>query len=170
MCSIRKASSVLACLLFEKRVEFKNRKAFSIAVHVAEVIPEILYTVMILLPKKKYSSVGSGLKEICQMNSWGERVVLPTETRHLNMYYLEFRRMMGDLAQTYKILRWQIKIFFTLGKSQRKGRSYKMRGQVFEVAKCTKFLPHSAMKIWYSLAQWMVEVRSLDTLKIEIYK
>ena len=88
----------------------------------------------------------------------------------LGLYSLEFRRLGGDLIETYKILKGLDRLhagrlFPMLGKSRTRGHSLRIRGKSFRTEMRKTFFTQRAVNLWNSLPQKVVEDGSLAIFK-----
>ena len=91
----------------------------------------------------------------------------------LGLYSLEFRRLRGDLIETYKILKGLDRLdagrlFPMLGKSRTRGHSLKIRGKSYRTEMRTFFFTQRVVNLWNSLPQKVVEASSLAIFKREL--
>ena len=91
----------------------------------------------------------------------------------LGLYTLEFRRMRGDLIETYKIVKGLDTLeagnmFPMLGESRTRGHSLRIRGKPFRTETRKHFFSQRVVSLWNSLPQRAVEAGSLDTFKREL--
>ena len=86
---------------------------------------------------------------------------------------LEFRRMRGDLIETYKIIKGLDtseagNMFPMLGESRTRGHSLRIRGRLFRTEMRKNFFSQRVVNLWNSLPQRAVEANSLNTFKREL--
>ena len=91
----------------------------------------------------------------------------------LGLYSLEFRRLRGDLIETYKILKGLERLdagrlFPMLGESRTRGHSLRIRGRPFRMEMRKNFFSQRVVNLWNSLPQKAVEANSLDAFKREL--
>ena len=91
----------------------------------------------------------------------------------LGLYSLEFRRLRGDLIETYKILKELDKLdagrlFPMLGESRTRGHSLRIRGDSFRTEMRKTFFTQRVVSLWNSLPQKVVEASSLAIFKREL--
>ena len=82
----------------------------------------------------------------------------------------EFRRLRGDLIETYKILKGLDKLdagrlFPMLGESRTRGHSLRIRGNSFRTEMRKTFFTQRVVSLWNSLPQKVVEASSLAIFK-----
>ena len=80
----------------------------------------------------------------------------------LGLYSLEFRRMMGDLRETYKIMKGIDKIeagklFPLAGETRARGHSLKIKGGRFRTELRRNFFSQRVVNLWNSLPTEVVE-------------
>ena len=97
------------------------------------------------------------------------------QLRTLGLYSLEFRRMRGDLIETYRILRgldrMDVERMFPLvGKTITRGHNLRLKGRSFKTEMRRNFFSLRVMNLWNSLPQKAVEAKSLTVFKTEIYR
>ena len=88
----------------------------------------------------------------------------------LGLYSLEFRKLRGDLIETYKILKGLDKLdagrlFPMLGESRTRGHSLRIRGNSFRTEMRKTFFTQRVVSLWNSLPQKVVEASSLAIFK-----
>ena len=93
--------------------------------------------------------------------------------RTLGLFSLEFRRMRGDLIETYRILRgldrMEVERMFPLvGKTRTRGHNLRLKGRSFKTEMRRNFFSQRVVNLWNSLPQKAVEARSLSVFKTEI--
>ena len=93
----------------------------------------------------------------------------------LGLYSLEFRRMRGDLIETYKIMKGIDKIearelFPLAGETRPRGHGLKIRGSRFRTELRRNFFTQRVVNVWNSLPSEAVEATSLDVFKARIEK
>ena len=91
----------------------------------------------------------------------------------LGLYSLEFRRMRGDLIETYKIMKGIDRIdagrlFPLVGESRTRGHSLKIRGSRFRTELRRNFFTQRVVNLWNSLPSETVEAPSLNIFKKKI--
>ena len=91
----------------------------------------------------------------------------------LGLYSLEFRRLRGDLIETYKILKGLDRLdagrlFPMLGNSRTRGHSLRIRGKSFRTEMRRSFFTQRVVSLWNSLPQKVVEASSLAIFKREL--
>jgi len=91
---------------------------------------------------------------------------------HLGLYLLEFRRMRGDLIDTYKIIKAIDKIeagklFPLVGETKTRRQSLKIRGSRFRTEMRTNCFSQRVANLWNSLPREAVEAASLSTFKTQ---
>ncbi|XP_055492473.1 uncharacterized protein LOC129697841 [Leucoraja erinacea] len=91
----------------------------------------------------------------------------------LGLHSLEFRRLRGDLIETYKILKSLDRLdagrlFPMLGKSRTRGHSLRIRGKSFRTEMRKTFFTQTVVNLWNSLPQNVVEASSLAIFKREL--
>ena len=87
----------------------------------------------------------------------------------LGLYSMEFRRLRGDLIETYKILKGLDKLdagrlFPMLGESRTRGHSLRIRNS-FRTEMRKTFFTQRVVSLWNSLPQKVVEASSLAIFK-----
>ena len=90
--------------------------------------------------------------------------------RRLGLYSLEFRRLRGDLMETYKMMRGldrvEVERFFPLSKEVRtRGHSLKIKGGRFRTELRRNFFSQRVVNLWNSLPTEVVEATSLNMFK-----
>ena len=92
----------------------------------------------------------------------------------LGLYSLAFRRVRGDLIQTYKILRRLDRVdgekFSPVGESRTRVHRYKIKGQSFKTEVRRNFLSQRVVNLRNYPFQRVVEVGSLQVFKVEVDK
>ena len=93
----------------------------------------------------------------------------------LGLYSLEFRRMRGDLIETYKIMKGIDKIeagrlFPQAGETRTKGQGLKIRGSRFRTELRRNFLTQRVVNLWNSLPSEAVGDTSLNVFKARVDK
>ena len=93
--------------------------------------------------------------------------------RTLDLYSLEFRRMRGDLIETYRILRgldrMDVERMFPLvGKTRTRGHNLRLKGRSCKTEMRRNFFSQRVVNLWNSLPQKAVEGRSLTVFKTAI--
>ena len=93
--------------------------------------------------------------------------------KRLGLYSLEFRRMRGNLIETYKIIKGLDKLdagkmFPMLGESRTRGHSLRIKGRSFKTEVRKKLFTQRVVNLWNSLPQRAVEAKSLDGFKREL--
>ena len=91
----------------------------------------------------------------------------------LGLYSLEFRRMRGDLKETYKIMKGMDRVgverFFLLRKDSRtRGHSLKIKGERFRTELRRNFFTQRVVNLWNSLPVEVVEAASLNIFKTQV--
>ena len=91
----------------------------------------------------------------------------------LGLYTLEFRRMRGDLIETYKIIKGLDTLeagsmFPLMGESRTRGHSLRIRGRPFRTEMRKNFFTQRVVDMWNALPQKAVEAKSLDAFKREL--
>ena len=91
----------------------------------------------------------------------------------LGLYSLEFRRMRGDLIETYKIMKGIDRVdagrlFPLVGESSTRGHSLKIRGSRFRTELRRNFFTQRVVNLWNSLPSEAVEAPSLNIFKKKI--
>ncbi|XP_055492007.1 uncharacterized protein LOC129697443 [Leucoraja erinacea] len=91
----------------------------------------------------------------------------------LGLYLLEFRRLRGDLIETYKILKGLDRLdagrlFPMLGKSRTRGHSLRIEGKSFRTKMRKTFFTQRVVNLCNSLPQKLVEASSLAIFKREL--
>jgi len=92
------------------------------------------------------------------------------QLRTLGLYSLEFRRMRGDLIETYRILRGLDRVdlermFPPFGKTGTRGYNLRLKGRSFKTELRKNFFSQRVVNLWNALPQ---EARSLSVFKTEI--
>ena len=93
----------------------------------------------------------------------------------LGLYSLEFRRMKGDLIETYKIMMGIDKIeagklFPQADETRTRGHGLKVRGSRFRTELRRNFFTQRIVNLWNSLPSEAVEATSLNAFKAKIDK
>ena len=91
----------------------------------------------------------------------------------LGLYSLEFRRMRGDLIETYKILAGldrldSERMFPMAGEPRTRGHSLRIRGKPFRTEMRKNFFTQRVVGLWNSLPQRAVEASSISIFKREL--
>ena len=89
------------------------------------------------------------------------------------LYSLEFRRIRGDLIETYKVMKRIDKIeagklFPLAGETRTRGHGLKIRGSRFRTELRRNFFTQNIVNLWNSLSSEAVEATSLDVFKARI--
>ena len=88
----------------------------------------------------------------------------------LGLYSLEFRRVRGDLIETYKILTGLERVdlermFPMVGESRTRGHNLRIRGKPFRAEVRRNFFTQRVVNVWNSLPQNVVEAKTLSDFK-----
>ncbi|XP_059818932.1 uncharacterized protein LOC132390340 [Hypanus sabinus] len=91
----------------------------------------------------------------------------------LGLYTLGFRRMRGDLIETYKIIKGLDTLeagsmFLLMGESRTRGHSLRMRGRPFTTEMRKNLFTQRVVDLRNALPQKAVEAKSLDAFKREL--
>ena len=91
----------------------------------------------------------------------------------LGLYALEFRRMRGDLIETYRIVKGLDRVdvermFPLVGESWTRGHSLRIKGRSFRKEMRRNFCCRMVVNLWNSLPQTAVEATRMDIFKAEI--
>ena len=91
----------------------------------------------------------------------------------LGLYTLEFRRIRGDLIETYKIIKGLDTLeagnmFPMLGESRTRGHSLRIRSRPFRTEMRKNFFSQRVVNLCNSLLQKAVEANSLNAFKREL--
>ena len=102
------------------------------------------------------------------------RLAYEERMSRLGLYSLEFRRMRGDLMETYKIMKGvdkmeARKLFPLVGETRTRGHSLKIRGSRFRLELRRNFTQR-VVNLWNSLPSEAVEATSLNVFKARIDK
>ena len=113
--------------------------------------------------QRRFTSLIPGMRGL----SYEERL------SRLGRYSLEFRRMRGDLIETYKILKGidrvdAERLFPPAGVSRTRGHSLRIRGRSFKTEMRRNFFTQRVVNLWNSLPQRAVDAESLSIFKAEI--
>ena len=91
----------------------------------------------------------------------------------LGLYTLEFRRMRGDLIETYKIIKGldtleAENMFPLMLASRTRGHSFRISGKPFRTEMRKNLFTQRVVDMWNVLPQKAVEAKSLDAFKREL--
>ena len=91
----------------------------------------------------------------------------------LGLFSLEFRRMRGDLIETYRILRGldgvaMERMFPRVGKTRSRGHKLRLKGRSFKIEMRRNFSSQRMVNVWNSLPQKTVEARSFTVFNTKI--
>jgi len=91
----------------------------------------------------------------------------------LGLFSLEFRRMRGDLIETYRILRGldgvaMERMFPRVGKTRSRGHKLRLKGRSFKTEMRRNFSSQRMVNVWNSLPQKTVEARSFTVFNTKI--
>ena len=148
---VKKTNCILAFIA--KRLEFKNREVLLQLFRVL-VRPHLEYCGQFWSPFLKKDLVtleavqGGFIRLIPGMRglSYQERL------NSLGLYSLEFRRVRGDLIQTYQILRELDRVdgemFSLVGESQTRAHNYKIKGQSFKTEVRRNLFSQRVVNLW----------------------
>jgi len=169
---IRKANGMLAFIA--RGIEFKSREVL-LQLYKVLVRPHLEYCAQFWSPYLR--------KDILALEAVQRRFTrlipemrgLPYEERlsRLGLYSLEFRRMRGDLIETYKIMKGIDKIeagklFPLVGETKTRGHSLKIRGSRFRTEMRRNCFSQRVVNLWNSLPREAVEAASLSTFKTQL--
>ena len=88
----------------------------------------------------------------------------------LGLYSLEFRRLTGDLIETYRIMKGVDgvdveRMFPLVGESRTRGHSLRIKWFTFRKEVRRNFFSQRVVNLWNSLPQRAVEAKSVDLLR-----
>ncbi|XP_072107366.1 uncharacterized protein [Mobula birostris] len=91
----------------------------------------------------------------------------------LGLYSLEFRRMRGDLIETFRMLKGMdrvdvAKLFPMMGESSTRGHDFRIEGRPFRTEMRKNFFSQRVVNLWNLLPRAAVEAKSLGVFKAEI--
>jgi len=93
--------------------------------------------------------------------------------RSLGRYSIEFRRMRGDLFESYRILKGLDRVdgermFPLVGETTIRGHTLRVKGLSFKTEMRRNLFSQRVVNLWNSLPQRAVEAESLSIIKTEV--
>ena len=129
---IKKANGILSFIA--RGMEFKNREVM-LQLYKVLVSPHLEYCVQFWSPylRKEILTLEEVQRRLTRLIPELRGLAYEERLRRLGLYSLEFRRMRGDLIETYKIMKGTNKmeagkLFSLAGETRTKGHSLKIRG------------------------------------------
>ena len=128
---------------------------------------------MVPLFAKGYIGLGGSAEKIHQVDTRDEGLAYEERLSRLGLYSLEFRRLRGDLIETYKIMKGldrleAARLFPLTTETRTRGHSLKIRGSQFRTELRRNFFSQRVVNLWNSLPNEAVEATSINVFKSQI--
>jgi len=171
---IKKANGILSFIA--RGMEFKNSEVM-LQLYKVLVRPHLEYCVQFWSPylRKDILALEGVQRRFTRLIPELRGLAYEERLSRLGLYSLEFRRMRGDLIETYKIMKGIDKIeagklFPLAGETRTRGHSLKIRGSRFRTELRRNFFTQRVVNLWNSLPSEAVEATSLNVFKARIDK
>ena len=166
---VRKANGMLAFIA--RGIEYKRREVL-LRLYRALTRPQLVYCVQSWAPylRKDILALEGVQRRFTRMMPLLRGLSYEERLNELGLYSLEFRRMRGDLIETYKMMngmdRIEVERLFPLKKDSRtRGHSLKIKGGRFRTELRRNFFTQRVVNLWNSLPVEVVEAASLNIFK-----
>lgn len=170
--AIRKANGVLAFIA--RGIEYKNTEVL-LQLYTVLVRPHLEYCVQFWGPylRKDVLALEAVQRRFTRLIPAMRGLTYEERLSRLELYSLEFRRMRGDLIETYKIVRGLDRVdaprmFPMIGETRTRGHSCRIRGGSFKTEMRKNFFTQRVVNLWNSLPQGAVEAETLNIFKTKI--
>ena len=170
--AVKKANGMLAFIA--KGFEYRSREVL-LQLYRVLVRPHLEYCVQFWSPnlRKDILAIEGVQRRFTRLIPGMSGLSYEERLDRLGLYSLEFRRLRGDLIETYKILKGLDRLdagrlFPMLGKSRTRGHSLRIRGKSFRTEMRKTFFTQRVVNLWNSLPQKVVEASSLAIFKREL--
>ena len=171
---IKKANVMLSFI--SRGLEYKSRDVL-LRLYKALVRPHLEYCEQFWAPhlRKDILALERVQRRFTRMIPGMVGLTYDERLRILGLYSLEFRRLRGDLIETYKIMngldRVDVgKLFPLAGETRTRGHSLRIKGTHFRTEMRRNFFSQRVVGLWNSLPQRAVEAGTLSVFKTEIDK
>ena len=169
---VKKANGMLAFIA--KGMEYKNREVL-LQLYRVLVRPHLEYCVQFWCPylRKDILALEAVQRRFTRLIPGMGGLMYDQRLRRLGLYSLEFRRMRGDLIETYKIVKGLDRVdagrmFPMMGETGTKGHNLKIRGCRSRTEMRRNFFTQRVVGLWNLLPQRAVEATTLNKFKMEI--
>ena len=170
--AVKKANGMLAFIA--KGFEYRSREVL-LQLYRVLVRPHLEYCVQFWSPnlRKDIIAIEGVQRRFTRLIPGMSGLSYEQRLHRLGLYSLEFRRLRGDLIETYKILKGLDRLdagrlFPMLGRSRTRGHSLRIRGKSFRTEMRRTFFTQRVVGLWNSLPQRVVEASSLAIFKREL--
>ena len=170
--AVKKANGMLAFIA--KGFEYRSREVL-LQLYRVLVRPHLEYCVQFWSPnlRKDIIAIEGVQRRFTRLIPGMSGLSYEERLDRLGLYSLEFRRLRGDLIETYKILKGLDRLdagrlFPMLGRSRTRGHSLRIRGKSFRTEMRRNFFTQRVVGLWNSLPQRVVEASSLAIFKREL--
>ncbi|XP_072437775.1 uncharacterized protein [Chiloscyllium punctatum] len=169
---VKKANSMLAFIT--RGIEYRSKEVL-LQLYRALVRPHLEYCVQFWSPNLRKDILAiEGVQRRFTRSIPGMAGLPYTERlKRLGLYTLEFRRLRGDLIETYRLMKGLDtlaggNIFPLMGECRTRGHNLKIRGRPFRTEMRRNYFTQRVVAVWNALPQRAVEAQSLDSFKKEL--
>ncbi|XP_059822785.1 uncharacterized protein LOC132392642 [Hypanus sabinus] len=169
--AVKRANGMLAFIT--RGIEYRSKEIL-LQLHRALVRPNLEYCVQFWSPnlRKDILAIEGVQRRFTRLIPGMAGLSYVERLERLGLYTLEFRRIRGDLIETYKIIKGLDTLeagstFPLMGESRTRGHSL-IRGRPFRTEMQKNFFTQRVVDMWNALPQKAVEAKSLDAFKGEL--
>ena len=169
---IKKANGMLAFIA--RGMEYKSREVM-LQLYRVLVRPHLEYCVQFWSPylRKDVLALEGVQRRFTRLIPEMRGLAYEERLSRLGLYSLEFRRLRGDLIETYKIMKGldrveAARLFPLTTETRTRGHSLKIRGNQFRTELRRNNFSQRVVNLWNSLPNKAVEATSLNVFKSQI--